>query len=176
VLGTMFFVFNGIQMLKEAVAALLSVGDGKLAGLSDAFGRTALHYAAALGKKSAMQALLSSSFCDVNSKDKAGNTALHLCCLADCAELLLQHGANVNEPNLVCLLNVLFVFFSPFLEKKKQIPLTVASQFGLLELRSCYFGWGAKGKPAVNLVPPKKFKIQIKMSESDPYEDGLVLE
>jgi ankyrin repeat protein len=87
-----------------------------------------------------------------------------LCCLADCAEVLLAAGSSPNEVNL-----------------KKLTPLHVASQFGLLELRSCLCGWGARIerglKPAViNLVPPKTCKVQIKIGENDPYDDGLVLE
>ena len=44
----------------------------------DIMGRTLLHYAAALGKLSALSLLLSSDAVDPNVRDDAGDTALHL--------------------------------------------------------------------------------------------------
>ncbi len=146
-------------VLGDKLSTLLSLVDQDCVNAVDAFGRTPLHYAAALGKDAAMNILIEVGAADVSVKDKAGNTALHLCSLPDCAEILLRKGANVNDMNL-----------------RRQPPLAVASSLGLLELRSCLLAWGARGKYAVNLVPPKKFKIQIKMTETDVYDDGLVIE
>lgn len=77
------------QHAEEVVAALTSGSEGQLraflsshcynsATLRDAFGRTALHLAASMGKKALLEWLLESKGADITVKDKeSGWTALH---------------------------------------------------------------------------------------------------
>jgi ankyrin repeat protein len=61
------------EALMEAVVSLINRSDAKILDAVDLFGRTALHYAAALGKKMAMMRILEAG-ADPSAKDKAGNT------------------------------------------------------------------------------------------------------
>jgi ankyrin repeat protein len=61
------------EALMEAVVSLINRSDARILDAVDSFGRTALHYAAALGKKMAMMRILEAG-ADPSAKDKAGNT------------------------------------------------------------------------------------------------------
>ncbi len=61
------------EALMEAVASLIERLDGRVLDAQDVFGRTVVHYAAALGKRMALQRLLEAG-ADGSVKDKAGNT------------------------------------------------------------------------------------------------------
>lgn len=80
---------RSLQHADEVVAALTGGSERQLrafltshchnaATLRDAFGRTALHFAASLGKKALLEWLLESKSADLKVKDKeSGWTALH---------------------------------------------------------------------------------------------------
>ncbi|XP_056141679.1 inhibitor of Bruton tyrosine kinase [Lampris incognitus] len=95
------------QHANEVVAALTGGSEGKLraflnahchnaATLRDAFGRTALHLAASLGKKSLLEWLVGSKSADLMVKDKeSGWTALHRSVFygqIHCLMALVKHG------------------------------------------------------------------------------------
>ena len=66
-------------------------------------GKTALHYAAQLGKDDIVEFLLANTNCDLNQKDNFNNTALHYSVLAPIpfvTERLLKSGADPNSINL----------------------------------------------------------------------------
>uniref|UniRef100_A0A667XR06 Inhibitor of Bruton tyrosine kinase n=1 Tax=Myripristis murdjan TaxID=586833 RepID=A0A667XR06_9TELE len=95
------------QHADEVVAALTAGSEGQLrafltahchnaATLRDAFGRTALHLAASLGKKTLLEWLLDSKSADLTLKDKeSGWTALHRSAFygqIHCLMALVKHG------------------------------------------------------------------------------------
>ncbi|KAM3873183.1 inhibitor of Bruton tyrosine kinase [Diretmus argenteus] len=99
------------QHADEVVAALTGGSEGQLrafltahchnaATLRDAFGRTALHLAASLGKKALLEWLLESKGADVMAKDKeSGWTALHRSAFygqIHCLMALIKHGAHLS--------------------------------------------------------------------------------
>lgn len=152
------------EALVEAIQNLLRLDeeDGELLDQCDNMGKTALHYASALGKEIAVKLLLEAG-ADVNIKDEAGNTALHFAFLPSIAELLMEKGALPNEQN-----------------NQGNSPLHMACALGLLELRSCLLGWGSSEtlrnnsaltpRDMIHLVPPKGWKLQVKMKEKDIYD------
>ncbi|XP_068425701.1 inhibitor of Bruton tyrosine kinase [Clinocottus analis] len=95
------------QHADEVIAALTGGSDGQLRGfltshchnattLRDAFGRTALHLASSLGKKSLLEWLLESKNADLMGKDKeSGWTAVHRSAFyghIHCLISLVKHG------------------------------------------------------------------------------------
>lgn len=100
------------QHADEVVAALTGGSEGQLrafltshchnaAALRDAFGRTALHLAASLGKKALLEWLLESKCADLTVKDKeSGWTALHrsafygqIHCLISLVKVCIKQGS-----------------------------------------------------------------------------------
>lgn len=89
-----------------------------------------LHEAAFKGEIQRLEQLLNQSECDVNRKDKHGNTALHLAVMlerVDVAKLLIHHGASVFIQNSSLLtpyrlgasVDMLDVLFRRDLEERK---------------------------------------------------------
>ncbi|XP_051577482.1 inhibitor of Bruton tyrosine kinase isoform X2 [Myxocyprinus asiaticus] len=102
---------RSLQHAEEVTAALTSGSEGRLQGyltahchnaatLRDAFGRTALHLAASLGKRDLLQWLLDRKHADLLAKDKeSGWTALHRSAFygqIHCLITLVKHGGSLS--------------------------------------------------------------------------------
>lgn len=66
--------------------------------LTDKFGNTPLHLAASLDNNTAVS-MLSKISTSVNPVNDNGDTPLHLAKSSECAKILIEHGACVDEPN-----------------------------------------------------------------------------
>lgn len=62
----------------------------------DKLGRTLLHYSSCKSQVEIVQQLLEKG-ANPNLKDKNGNTPLHWCGHVDVLQLLISHGANIND-------------------------------------------------------------------------------
>lgn len=85
-------VFDGDT---ELVKHLLENGNQNL-NTRDKLGRTLLHYSACRSKVEIVQLLLEKG-ANPYLKDKNGNTPLHWCGHEDVIDLLVTHGANIND-------------------------------------------------------------------------------
>ena len=154
-------------MKMTAVGPLLAAGL-LLSGIQLAFCGP-IHDAAAKGDKARVTALLQENPDLVNSRDKFGNTPLHMAAKHDrvgIAELLLANGADVNARNID--LNRV-----PRTENNGESPLTLALQsYQHKEMMELLLTHGAE----VNvLLPNGNTPLHIAVQRDLPYDVELLL-
>ena len=89
----MFFRFNCVETAK------LLIQRGANPALTSTNGSTALHFAARRGNDQVAELLVHHAKVDINSKDSAHMTPLHLACVSgntDISRMLLDHGADIR--------------------------------------------------------------------------------
>ena len=88
-----FFRFNCVETAK------LLIQRGANPALTSTNGSTALHFAARRGNDQVAELLVHHAKVDINSKDSAHMTPLHLACVSgntDISRMLLDHGADIR--------------------------------------------------------------------------------